>query len=117
MNPEIEIRITTRGVVSQGEDAGASAAGVPEPDPSMGELGAGVSGAASVAPSPLETVGGAEMDAGGAPSPEMGALEAAAAGAEALPTPVPLDEIENLGSSASAASSTNGVPTPEDDQG
>jgi hypothetical protein len=105
MNPEVEIRITIRdGTTAIGGVGAFAAAGAPQPDPQMGAAGMAAAGIA--APSPMEAAGAQAA----APTPMTAGGMAAAA--TTPPQPVPVDQIEQLGSSA-AVDGASAAPTPE----
>ena len=122
MNPEIVIKIS---LGEGGATMGAAAAGqaptpmdifgagqitttsAPMPSASMG-MGQALGGGAQAAPSPEGVMGAgtAGMDGGATPSPtsDVGTQ----AGTVGLPEPVPLDEIEQLGSGGMSPGATGG---------
>lgn len=116
--PELEIRITTRGVVATAAGGGGTAVAAPAPDVGMGEAdGAGgglVGGLVDGAPAPAAAQGSAAGEEA-LPSPEaMGTVHSEASGAD-TPTPVPLDQIERLGTAMGIDEDTEELPVPDDE--
>ena len=118
MSTDMEISITIRGgEVSAGGARLVESAGVPVPSAEMAGAGAVTAAVGEGAPSPMDALRTGELGAAAAPSPEMeGTMSGVAAGG-ALPAPVPLEQIEQLGSSAAAESGEDGAPAPEDNAG
>jgi hypothetical protein len=114
----MEITITIRGdEVGAGGVRSAELAGAPAPSAEMAAAGTVSGRVGEVAPSPLDALGTGELGAATAPSPEMEGGMAGAAAGGALPAPVSLEQVEQLGSSAAAESSEDGAPAPEEDAG
>jgi hypothetical protein len=119
VSTDTEISITIRGgEVRAGGARIVESAGVPAPSAEMAGAGTVAAGVGEGVPSPMDALRTGEM--GGtapAPSPEMeGALVGAVAGTT-LPAPVPLDQVEQLGSSAAAESGEDVAPEPEGGEG
>ena len=118
MSADVEIKITIRGgEVSAGGARIVESADAPAPSAEMAGPGAVSAGVGERVPAPIDALGTAEIGAAPAPSPQLeGAMAGAAAGA-ALPAPVPLEQITQLGSAAAAESSEDVAPAPEGDEG
>jgi hypothetical protein len=117
MGADMEITIAIRGgEVGVGGAQRADAAGAPAPSPDMTGAVATATGAGDEPPSPVDALGASSLDSGAAPSPEMDGAATSSADASALPEPVPLDDIERLGSSEAAGSGQAGqgeIPEPQ----
>lgn len=118
MSTDMEISITIRGgEVGAGGARIVESAEAPAPSAELAGPGTVSAGVREGAPAPIDALGTAEIGAATAPSPELeGAMAGAAAGA-APPAPVPLEQVEQLGSSAAAESSEDVAPAPEGDEG
>jgi hypothetical protein len=115
MSAGTEIMITIRpGDTGIGGTQQGEAADAPSPRPDMTEAFAVTRGEGEAPPAPIDAMGAAGLDTGAAPAPTEGATSGAAA-ASALPEPVPLEEIEQLGSLEGTASGQEDVPEPQGD--
>jgi hypothetical protein len=116
--PELDIRITTRGVVGTSAGGEGTAEAAPAPDADMGGAddarGGLVGGLVDGAPAPLAALGSAAAEEA-LPSPEaLGSIGAEMGGGD-MPTPVPLEEIEQLGAATAADEGTPDLPVPDDE--
>ena len=112
MNSDIVITIKISGEANQGGVQVGEIGGVPTPSEVVAGLGAAATG---VAPSPEDLPGVGDTAAAGSAVPSPLEVEGEVAGVTAgpLPTPVGLDQIEQLTTSIGLSSSEDMIPEPE----
>lgn len=117
MSADMEIKITIRGNEAVvGGTQRSDQSDVPSPSPDITGALEAATGDEGAPPSPIDAMGASGLDSSTAPapSPTMDGAETSTATASALPEPVPLDEIANLGSSEGPNSAgSNVAPEPQ----